>query len=110
MSLPWVTSTDVTGSLKVCLDDCRSIEGEGLLSIDELEKRYIATVLKRAVYNKAPTAQILNIPRTTLWRRMKEYHLESLRIYQNVHPPSYPPSTCPKLTASVYFMECMKSS
>ncbi len=53
-----------------------SIEAEGLMSLDELEKRYIAKVLERTGYNKALTAQILNIPRTTLWRRLKEYNME----------------------------------
>lgn len=53
-----------------------SMEGEGLLTLDELEKRYISKILERTGYNKALTAQILNIPRTTLWRRLKEYNLE----------------------------------
>ncbi len=52
-----------------------TIEGEGLLPLDELEKRYIARVLERTGYNKGLTAQILNIPRTTLWRKLKEYKL-----------------------------------
>ncbi len=53
-----------------------SIEGEGLLPLQEMEKRYIAKVLERTGYNKVLTAQILDIPRTTLWRRLKEYNLE----------------------------------
>ena len=52
-----------------------TIEGEGLLPLDELEKRYIARVLERTGYNKGLTAQVLNIPRTTLWRKLKEYKL-----------------------------------
>ncbi len=32
-------------------------------------------VLERAGYNKALTAQILNIPRTTLWRKLMEYKI-----------------------------------
>jgi len=52
-----------------------SIEGEGLATLAELEKRHIAQVLERTGYNKALTAQILNIPRTTLWRKLKEYKL-----------------------------------
>ncbi len=52
-----------------------TIEGEGLLPLDELEKRYIAKVLETTGYNKGLTAQILNIPRTTLWRKLKEYKL-----------------------------------
>jgi DNA-binding NtrC family response regulator len=55
--------------------DLDSMEGEGLLPLEEIEKRYIAKVLERTGYNKALTAQILNIPRTTLWRKLKEYKL-----------------------------------
>ncbi len=52
-----------------------TIEGEGLLPLDELEKRYIAKVLETTGFNKGLTAQILDIPRTTLWRKLKEYKL-----------------------------------
>jgi len=53
-----------------------SIEGEGLVSLDDMERRYIARVLERTGYNKGLTAQILDIPRTTLWRKLKQYGLE----------------------------------
>lgn len=52
------------------------IQGEGLLSLEEIEKRHIARVLEKTGYNKSLTAQILDIPRTTLWRKMKEYKLQ----------------------------------
>ena len=52
------------------------IQGEGLLSLEEIERRHIASVLEKTGYNKSLTAQILNIPRTTLWRKMKEYKLQ----------------------------------
>jgi DNA-binding NtrC family response regulator len=52
-----------------------TMEGEGLLPLDEFEKRYIARVLETTGFNKGLTAQILNIPRTTLWRKLKEYRL-----------------------------------
>ena len=52
-----------------------TIEGEGLLPLDEFEKRYIAKVLETTGFNKGLTAQILDIPRTTLWRKLKEYKL-----------------------------------
>jgi DNA-binding NtrC family response regulator len=53
-----------------------TIEGGGLLPLDEFEKRYIARVLETTGFNKGLTAQILNIPRTTLWRKLKEYKLQ----------------------------------
>ena len=52
------------------------IQGEGLVSLDDVEKRHIARVLEKTGYNKSLTAQILKIPRTTLWRKMKEYKLQ----------------------------------
>ncbi len=52
-----------------------TMEGEGLLPLDEFEKRYIARVLETTGYNKGLTAQILNIPRTTLWRKLKAHKL-----------------------------------
>ena len=53
-----------------------SIESGKLMSLDELEKRFIIKVLERSEYNKGLTSKILNIPRTTLWRKMKRYGLE----------------------------------
>ncbi len=53
-----------------------TIEGEGLLSLEELEKRHISRVLEKTGYNKSLTAQILDIPRTTLWRKLKEYKIQ----------------------------------
>lgn len=53
-----------------------SMQGEGLSSLEEMERRYIARVLERTGYNKGLTAQILDIPRTTLWRKIKQYGLD----------------------------------
>jgi two-component system, NtrC family, response regulator AtoC len=51
-----------------------TVEGDGLPSLNEIERRYILKVLEKTNYNKGVTAQILDIPRTTLWRKLK-YHL-----------------------------------
>lgn len=53
----------------------KSMDGEGLLSLEELEKEYIKKVLKKTGFNKSLTSKILNLPRTTLWRKMKKYGL-----------------------------------
>ncbi|QJT09718.1 sigma-54-dependent transcriptional regulator [Oceanidesulfovibrio marinus] len=53
-----------------------TMEGEGLQSLEELERRHIAKVLEKTGYNKGLAAQILNIPRTTLWRKLKQYNIE----------------------------------
>ena len=52
------------------------VEGEGLSTLDDMERRHIARVLARAGRNKGLTAQILGIPRTTLWRKLKQYKLD----------------------------------
>ncbi len=51
------------------------LEGESLLSLDEIEKLHIAKVLTKAGQNKGLAAKILNLPRTTLWRKMKKFGL-----------------------------------
>jgi len=51
------------------------------------EKRYIKKVLEKTGYNKAMATQILKVPRTTLWRKLKKYKLESSPL------PSKPPKT-----------------
>jgi two-component system response regulator AtoC len=52
-----------------------TLDGEGLLSLEEVEKQHIARVLERTDYNKALSSKILNLPRTTLWRKMKKHDL-----------------------------------
>jgi len=57
----------------------RSLQGfakdEGLMPLEEVEKRHIAKVLQVTGYNKNLSSEILNLPRTTLWRRMKKFGL-----------------------------------
>ncbi|MFO7595567.1 MAG: sigma 54-interacting transcriptional regulator [Desulfocurvibacter africanus] len=52
-----------------------TVNGEGLLTLEESEKRYIAKVLEKTGYNKGLAAQILDLPRTTLWRKLKSYKI-----------------------------------
>ena len=56
--------------------DFASVEGERLESLEEMERRHIARVLERTGRNKGLAAQILAIPRTTLWRKLKQFQLE----------------------------------
>jgi len=64
---------DLPGDLQQL--EFNSIESGKLMSLDELEKSFIGKVLERSDYNKGLTSKILNIPRTTLWRKMKKYGL-----------------------------------
>jgi DNA-binding NtrC family response regulator len=52
-----------------------TLEGEGLQTLEEMEKQHIARVLKKTGHNKGLSSKILNLPRTTLWRKMKKYDL-----------------------------------
>ncbi len=54
-----------------------TLDEETLLPLEEVEKRYIKRVLEKTGYNKRLASQILNLPRTTLWRKIKKYGLIS---------------------------------
>ena len=45
------------------------------LTLEELEQDYLQQVLAYTHYNIKQTSEILNLPRTTLWRKMKKYGL-----------------------------------
>jgi DNA-binding NtrC family response regulator len=53
-----------------------TLEGAGLQTLEDVEKRHIVKVLEKTGYNKRLTAQVLNLPRTTLWRKLKAYGLD----------------------------------
>lgn len=69
-----ITLTDLPQDLRQM--DFDSVEGERLLSLEEIERRHIAHVLARTGRNKGLAAQILDIPRTTLWRKLKQFKLD----------------------------------
>jgi two-component system, NtrC family, response regulator AtoC len=46
-----------------------------LVPLEELERRHISRVLESTGRNKSLAAQILDIPRTTLWRKLKQFNL-----------------------------------
>lgn len=51
------------------------IDGEGLQTLEEVERQHIAKVLQKTGDNKNLAGKILNLPRTTLWRKMKRHKL-----------------------------------
>jgi two-component system response regulator AtoC len=53
-----------------------TLEGEGLLSLAEVEKQHIEKVLNMTAFNTSLASSILDIPRTTLWRRVKKFGLK----------------------------------
>jgi len=46
-----------------------------LKSLEEIEKEYIQNVLVKTDFHKGRASEILKIPRTTLWRKMKQFDL-----------------------------------
>ncbi len=55
--------------------DINMIEGEGLQTLEEIERQHIAKVLLKTGGNKILAGKILDLPRTTLWRKLKQYKL-----------------------------------
>ena len=53
-----------------------SFQGSSLVSLEEMERRHIQKVLETTGYNKQLTCHILELPRTTLWRKIKKYDLQ----------------------------------
>ncbi len=51
----------------------RLSQQEGMLSLDEVEKRHIERVLKATAGNKLKAARILGIPRASLYRLIERY-------------------------------------
>jgi DNA-binding NtrC family response regulator len=54
----------------------KSLEKNHWLSLEEKEKEYIQEVLVKTGYKKHLAADILGVPRTTLWRKMRRFGLE----------------------------------
>ena len=46
------------------------------LSLEENERQYISRVLEQVDYNKTKAAEILEIDRVSLWRKLKRYHMD----------------------------------
>ena len=74
-----LTESDVIGE-ELLPDDLQKlefnmIEGEGLQTLEEVERQHIADVLQKTGGNKNLASKILNLPRTTLWRKMKRHKL-----------------------------------
>ena len=53
-----------------------TLEGDGLPTLAEMERRYVIKILEKTGYNKKLAAEVLGMPRTTLWRKLKEYGVE----------------------------------
>ncbi len=50
-----------------------TLVGNGIATMEEMEKNHIEKILKMTNNNKGLASKVLNIPRTTLWRKMKKF-------------------------------------
>lgn len=70
---PELTIRDLPSELReLCIS---SSDAQSCLTLEEKEKQYIKEILIKTNANKSRAAEILGLPRTTLWRKMKRYHL-----------------------------------
>jgi len=53
-----------------------SLDTQTWRSLEENEKQYIQSVIIKTNHNRGQAAKILDVPRTTLWRKMKRHGLE----------------------------------
>jgi DNA-binding NtrC family response regulator len=60
-------------------DQMPFINKESLSTLDDLEKEYIAYILKLTGNNMRKTAQILNISRTTLYNKLDKYKIQRMQ-------------------------------
>jgi DNA-binding NtrC family response regulator len=68
-----ISSCDLPSDLQeLCMS---SIDDQTWPSLEEKEKQYIQQVLIKTHYRRNLAAQILKLPRTTLWRKMKQHGL-----------------------------------
>jgi two-component system, NtrC family, response regulator AtoC len=57
--------------------EVQTLGTQELVSLEEQEKAYIARVLEATGGNRVMAARILGLPRTTLWRKIKKFGLET---------------------------------
>lgn len=69
-----ITEADLPRDLRQM--DVASVDGEKLMSLEEMERQHIGRVLERTGRNKGLASQILGIPRTTLWRKLKQFKFD----------------------------------
>jgi two-component system response regulator AtoC len=69
-----ITARDLPSDLRELSMD--SLETRAYMTLEQKEKQYIQEVLIKTNHKKGLAAEILGLPRTTLWRKMKHHGLE----------------------------------
>jgi DNA-binding NtrC family response regulator len=71
---PEITPRDLPSDLQQL--SMSRLDPQACLSLADREKEYIQEVLAKTGRRKTLAAEILGVPRTTLWRKMKRYGLD----------------------------------
>jgi len=71
---PEISARDLPSDLREL--SMQSIEAAPRMTLEEVERKHIRDVLIKTNYRKSLAAEILGLPRTTLWRKMKQHGLE----------------------------------
>jgi two-component system response regulator AtoC len=71
---PEISARDLPSDLREL--SMQRIEAAPRLTLEEMERKYIQEVLIKTNHHKSLAAEILGLPRTTLWRKMKQHGLE----------------------------------
>ncbi len=72
-----IAATDLPEDLQVLEVD--AVSCQELSTLEQTEKTHIIRVLEATNYSKIRAAEILGIPRTTLWRRIRKYGIREIR-------------------------------
>ncbi|HLL21755.1 MAG TPA: helix-turn-helix domain-containing protein, partial [Kofleriaceae bacterium] len=70
-----------------------------LITLDEMERRYVRQVLNAVGGNKTHAARILGIDRRSLYRRLEEPRHDQTKT-ESAHPPTARPPTTPPPTSN----------
>ena len=69
-----ITAADLPADIDVL--EINTLGREEFVSLEEYEKAYIAAVLRATNGSRTETARVLDLPRTSLWRKIKKYGLD----------------------------------
>jgi len=73
----WLDLADLPDDLATL--EVKTLEHTQVNTLAEQEEAHIRKVLESTNYNKIKTAKILDIPRTTLWRKIKKFKIKDIK-------------------------------
>jgi two-component system, NtrC family, response regulator AtoC len=73
----WIDLPDLPDDLANL--EVKTLERKEVTTLAEKEEAYIRKVLEATNYNKVRAANILGLPRTTLWRKIKKFKIKDIK-------------------------------